>query len=93
MEEVGEAAGLDREQVIERRAGIMSAEFLGFTPEHVFMQRPDLAGSDEIEVDGETVEIPRFRPDSWYVTDLYRNYGWFQRQVGHSGNGCFKSNV
>ncbi len=64
-----EAFGLDREQVIERRAGIMSAEFLGFVPAHVFLVRPELAGSDEVEVDGETVEIPRFRPGSWYVTD------------------------
>ena len=64
-----EAEGLDREHVIERRAGIMGAEFLGFVPAHVFMVRPELAGSDEVEVEGETVEIPRFRPGSWYVTD------------------------
>jgi len=64
-----EAEGLDREHVIERRAGIMSAEFLGFVPEHVFMVRPELAGSDEIEVEGETVEAPRFRPGSWYGMD------------------------
>lgn len=64
-----EAAGLDREQIIERRAGIMSAEFLGFTPEHVFMVRPELAGSDEIEVEGETVSVPRFWPGNWYVED------------------------
>ena len=64
-----EAFGLDREQVIERRAGIMSVEFLGFVPEHVFMVRPELAGSDEVEVEGETVEVPRFRPGSWYADD------------------------
>ena len=64
-----EAEGLDREQVIERRAGIMTSEFLGFVPAHVFMVRPDLAGSDSVEVDGETVEISRFKPGSWYVED------------------------
>lgn len=64
-----EAEGLDREQVIERRAGIMSAEFLGFVPAHVFAVRPELAGSDIIEVDGEVVSVPRFRPGSWYATD------------------------
>ena len=64
-----EAAGLDREQIIERRAGIMTSEFLGFVPEHVFEVRPELAGTDEVEVDGGTVEIPRFRPGSWYLSD------------------------
>ena len=64
-----EAFGLSREQVIERRAGIMTSEFLGFTPAHVFMVKPELAGSDEIEVEGEVVEIPRFRPGSWYADD------------------------
>lgn len=64
-----EAEGLDREQIIERRAGIMSAEFLGFVPAHVFMVRPELAGADEIEVDGEVVSVPRFNPGSWYGID------------------------
>lgn len=64
-----EANGLDREQIIERRAGIMTTEFLGFVPSHVFMVRPELAGSDEVEVEGETVGIPRFRPGSWYLSD------------------------
>lgn len=64
-----EAAGLNREQVIERRAGIMTSEFLGFTPQHVFAVRPELAGTDEIEVDGETVSVPRFHPGSWYAED------------------------
>ena len=64
-----ESFGLDREQVIERRAGIMTSEFLGFVPAHVFLVRPELAGSDEIEVDGETMEIPRFRAGSWYTSD------------------------
>ena len=64
-----EAEGLDREQIIERRAGIMTAEFLGFTPQHVFLVRPELAGSDSVEVDGETVEISRFKPGSWYHLD------------------------
>lgn len=64
-----EAEGLDREQIIERRAGIMTAEFLGFVPGHVFLVRPELALSDEIEVDGETVSVPRFQPGSWYLSD------------------------
>ena len=64
-----EAAGLDREQIIERRAGIMTAEFLGFVPDHVFMVRPDLAGVDEIEVAGEMVVVSRFRGGSWYPID------------------------
>ena len=64
-----EAAGLDREQIIERRAGIMTSEFLGFTPNHVFLVRPDLAGSVEVEVEGETVSVPRFNDGSWYVED------------------------
>ena len=64
-----EAAGLDREAIIERRAGIMTSEFLGFTPEHVFMVRPDLAGADEDFIDGQIVEVPRFRAGSWYAND------------------------
>lgn len=64
-----EAAGLDRETIIERRAGIMTDEFLGFVPQHVFQVRPDLAGVDEIDVDGETVAVPRFRGGSWYAID------------------------
>lgn len=64
-----EDAGLDREQVIERRAGIMTAEFLGFTPQHVFAVRPDLVGADEIEVDGEAVSAPRFKAGNWYTMD------------------------
>ena len=64
-----EADGLDRESIIEKRAGIMTAEFLGFTPQHVFMVRPELAGADEIEVDGETVAVPRFRVGSWHADD------------------------
>ena len=64
-----EAAGLSREQVIERRAGIMTAEFLGFIPDHVFAVRPDLDGVDEIGVGDETVAVPRFKPGSWYPID------------------------
>ena len=64
-----EAAGLDREAIIERRAGIMTSEFLGFVPNHVFIVRPELALSDEIVVDGETVSVPRFQPGSWYADD------------------------
>ena len=64
-----EAEGLDREAIIEKRAGIMPAEFMGFIPEHVFMVRPDLAGSDSVEMDGEVVDTPRFRPGNWYTED------------------------
>lgn len=64
-----ELEGLTREQVIERRAGIMTAEFLGFVPAHVFMVLPDLAGSDSVEMDGEVVDTPRFRPGNWYTED------------------------
>ena len=64
-----ELEGLTREQVIERRAGIMTSEFLGFIPEHVFMVRSDLAGSDSVEMDGEVVDTPRFRPGNWYTED------------------------
>lgn len=64
-----ELEGMTREQIIERRAGIMTTEFLGFTPAHVFMVRPEFAGSDEDFVDGQIVETPRFRPGSWYELD------------------------
>lgn len=47
----------------------MTSEFLGFIPEHVFMVLPDLAGSDSVEVDGDVVDTPRFRPGSWYTED------------------------
>ena len=62
-------AGIEREDILESRAGIMMQSFLGFIPEHVFLARPELAGSDEIEVDGEVVEVPGFRPGSWYLSD------------------------
>ena len=64
-----ESEGLDREAIIERRAGIMTSEFLGFIPQHVFLVRPDLAGADEIEVEGETVSVQRFNGGSWYPQD------------------------
>jgi len=64
-----EAQGLDREEVLNLRAGIMSAEFLGFVPAHVFLVRPDLAGSDEVEVEGEVINVPRFDGGSWYLID------------------------
>ena len=64
-----EVAGIDTEDIVEMRAGIMTTEFLGFVPEHVFMVRPDLAGSDEIEMEGETVVVPRFAPGSWCDLD------------------------
>ena len=62
-------AGLDREDILETRAGIMMQSFLGFVPEHVFLVRPDLAGSAEVEVDGEVAQIPRFHAGSWYKYD------------------------
>ena len=64
-----EAQGLDREQILERRAGIMSAEFLGFVPAHVFMTRPELGGSDEVATEDGVVSVPRFNPGSWYLLD------------------------
>lgn len=64
-----EAAGLDREAIIDRRAGIMTSEFMGFVPAHVFMVRPELAGADEVVVDGETVSVPRFQSGNWYADD------------------------
>ena len=64
-----EAEGLEREDIIEHRAGIMTVEFLGFTSAHVFMARPDLAGADEIKVEGEVVSVPRFKAGSWYESD------------------------
>lgn len=59
----------DYEEILTRRGGITTAEFLGFVPAHVFMVRPDLAVVDEIEVDGETVRVPRFDPGSWHGMD------------------------
>lgn len=64
-----EAAGLDRDQIIELRAGIMSTEFLGFVPDHVFMVRPELAESDEVVTEDGVVSVPRFNPGSWYLLD------------------------
>ena len=64
-----EASGMETEDVVTLRGGIMTSEFLGFVPAHVFLVRPELAGSDEIEVEGEIVEIPRFRAGSWYADD------------------------
>lgn len=62
-------AGIDREDILESRAGIMMQSFLGFVPEHVFMVRPELGVVDEVEVEGETVQVPRFNPGSWYGAD------------------------
>lgn len=66
---VDEASGFGREQILERRAGIMSVEFLGFVPDHVFMVHPELVGNDEVPTDGGVVSVPRFRPGSWYLMD------------------------
>lgn len=62
-------AGIDREDILEMRAGIMMQSFLGFVPDHVFMVRPELAIPDIINIDGEDVEISRFSPGSWYSID------------------------
>ena len=64
-----EADGLTTEQIIERRAGIMTVEFLGFVPNQVFLVLPDLAIADEIEIDGEIVVVPKFNPGNWYLED------------------------
>ena len=64
-----ETEGLEREDIIERRAGIMTSEFLGFVPAHVFAVRPDLAGADDIEVEGAVVSVPRFKAGNWYEMD------------------------
>ena len=64
-----ESQGLDREQVLNLRAGIMSVEFLGFVPDHVFMVRPDLAGSDTIDTEDGSISIPRFNGGSWFELD------------------------
>lgn len=64
-----EQSSQDYADIAERRGGIMTVEFLGFVPAHVFMIRPELAGFDEIDVDGETVSVPRFSPGSWYALD------------------------
>jgi len=64
-----EAEGFDREAVIERRAGIMSTEFLGFCPQHVFDVLPELALFDEIETEDEIINIPRFDGGSWWTLD------------------------
>ena len=62
-------AGIEREDTLEARAGIMMQAFLGFVPAHVFLVLPSLAESDSVEVDDETVEVPRFNPGSWYTLD------------------------
>lgn len=64
-----EVSGIDTEDIVEMRAGIMTMEFLGFVPSHAFMVRPELAGSDEIEVEGEIVSVPRFSPGNWCGLD------------------------
>ena len=71
-----EAEGLDREAIIEKRAGIMTVEFLGFVPAHVFEVRPELAEVDVIEIDSgsiwvenEVIFVPRFSPGNWHIED------------------------
>ena len=64
-----EAQGMDRDQILELRAGIMSVEFLGFVPAHVFMIRPELEGNDEVSTEEGVVSVARFNPGSWYLLD------------------------
>lgn len=66
-----EANGLDHEQVLNLRAGIMSKEFLGFVPTHVFMVMPELSDTDVVETEDGPIEIPRFNGGSWYADDNY----------------------
>ena len=51
------STGISREDIVTLRAGIMATEFLGFCPEHVFVMRPELRGSEE------------FRADVWWEID------------------------
>lgn len=60
---------MGREDVLTLRGGIMTAEFMGFVPNHVFMVRPDLAGVTVTEFDGEMIEVPVFDGGSWYLLD------------------------
>ena len=62
-------AGIDREDIIEARAGIMMQSFLGFVPQHVFMVRPEFAGSMTIETEEGPVQVSNFNPGSWYSLD------------------------
>ena len=62
-------ANIPREDILEARAGIMMQSFLGFVSAHVFMTRPELAGADEVEIEGETISVPRFNPGNWYLID------------------------
>jgi len=62
-------AGLEREDILELRAGIMMQSFLGFVPQHVFMVRPELAGADSIETEDGPIQVNKFNPGSWYELD------------------------
>lgn len=61
--------GIDRETIIDTRAGIMLSSFLGFVPSHVFMIYPELQNPTIINIDGEDIEIPKFNNGSWYLLD------------------------
>ena len=61
--------GLDREDILETRAGIMMQSFLGFVPAHVFMQRPELSGTTVVETEDGPVQINNFNTGSWYMLD------------------------
>jgi len=67
MDETDDAP--DYEEILTRRGGITTAEFLGFVPAHVFMVRPELAGVTVTEFDGEMIEVPVFDGGSWYLLD------------------------
>ena len=67
-------AGIDREDILEARAGIMMQSFLGFVPQHVFMVRHELGVVDEVEVindDGvvTVLNIEHFNSGNWYSID------------------------
>lgn len=62
-------AGLEREDILELRAGIMMQSFLGFVPQHVFTVRPELAGADSLETEDGFIQVNKFNPGSWYELD------------------------
>ena len=66
---IDESKDFDKEQILSRRAGIMSLEFLGFTPAHVFMVRPELDGTDLVDTAQGPIEVKRFNAGSWYQID------------------------
>jgi hypothetical protein len=64
-----EQSSQDYAEIAERRGGIMTVEFLGFVPDHVYMIRPELAGFDEVDIEGEIIKTPKFNPGNWCFLD------------------------